>query len=65
MSKLREEAERIAREHGGDPDEIEKCLEEATDEEDYGLLDAIVDVVTAPICGGTAVIRAITERKKK
>lgn len=64
MLGIRKQAERIARETGGDVNKIEHCLRESCgDKKDYGVLDAIVDVITAPVCGGTAVIRSITEKK--
>lgn len=65
MADTKKIAERIARETGGDVNKIERCLRESYEgKKDYGVLDAVVDVITAPVCGGTAVIHSITEKKK-
>jgi len=66
MSDVRKQAERIARETGGDAQKIERCLRQSYNEpEEYSLMDAIADVLTFPVLGGTAVIRTITEINKK
>jgi len=66
MSDVRKQAERIARETGGDVEKIERCLRQSYSKpEEYSFMDAIVDMMTFPVLGGTAVVRTITESSKK
>lgn len=60
MADTKKIAERIAKETGGNPERIQRCLEQSKPEDKPTGLDIVADVISL---GATAVLREVNRKK--